>query len=189
MTSPNSMVGVAMHGYRWRRGALPGLLLVSLFAGGCSAETRTSTPAATFSAGASPAAATTPPVATSPPADVASNAAVQAWFKRTEPKRLAVNDALLKAHHQLDGVAGAGNGCAQLRAAADDAMIATLPTPKRALDVPVVAGIALFHSGAVACIAGNTATARQLLAAGAQTRADAENILDEILESPNATVK
>ena len=182
------MVGAAMHGYRWRRGALPGLLLVSLFAGGCAAETRTSTAAATFSAGASPAAATTPPAATSPPADVASNAAVQAWFKRTEPKRIAVNDALLKAYQQLDGVAGAGNGCAQLQAAAD-AMIATLPTPKRALDVPVVAGIALFHSGAVACIAGNTAAARQLLAAGAQARADAENILDEILESPNATVK
>jgi hypothetical protein len=104
-----------------------------------------------------------------------------------EAKRIALNDALQQAYLQLDGVPGATNGCAQLKAAAE-ALITTGRTPKRALDPVVISGVAGFRDGADKCLAGDPAGARQSLAAAAQARADAENQLEEILEAPNGQV-
>jgi hypothetical protein len=158
-----------MPGHGSRRGVLPGVLLASLLAAGCGV-------------GAS-AAPSGPPA--SPDAMVATNPAVQQWFKRHEPERIAVNDALAQAYQQLNQ--GAGTGCAALQQAAD-AMAAALPTPKKALDPQVVAGIAQFQTGAQQCLTGDLAGAKASIDAGAAARAEAENELEEILEAPNGSV-
>jgi hypothetical protein len=159
-----------MSSSRSRRLVLPGLLLAGLVASGCA-----------VSAEAVPAA---PPM---PAPAVGDNAAVQTWFKQQEKARIAVNNALQQAYLQLDNAPGAGNGCAQLKAAAE-AVLALTPPPKQALDALVEAGVAQFRDGAVACLAGDVGGARGLFATGAQARADAENEIEEVLEAPNGTV-
>jgi hypothetical protein len=135
-------------------------------------------------------AAAPPPRPPSPVDSVAMNPAVQQWFKRTEPQRIAVNDALGQVNSQLtQGTsATAATACAQLLEAAK-AMLATLPTPKHALDPQVVAGVDQLRTGAEQCIAGDLAAARPSISAGADARAAAEDELEEILEAPNASVK
>ena len=159
-----------MSSSRSHRMFLPGLLLAGLVASGCAVN-----------AEAAPAAPATPPPA------VGDNAAVQKWFKAQEKARIAVNNALQQAYLQLDNAPGAGNGCAQLKTAAE-AVLALTPPPKQALDPLVDAGVTQFRDGAVACLAGDIAGARGLFATGAQTRADAENEIEEVLESPNSAV-
>jgi len=96
-----------------RGGALAGLLLAGVLTAGC-ATTAEAAPGG-------------PP---GPPSDmVATNPAVQQWFKRHEPERIAVNDALAQANAQVAAVPGATAGCSALQRAAD-AMLAALPTPK-----------------------------------------------------------
>jgi hypothetical protein len=116
---------------------------------------------------------------------VAMNPAVQQWFRRHEPERIAVNDALQQAYVQLD--TGTGAGCARLGEAAA-AMLSTLPTPKHALDAQVVAGMDFFRTAALQCAGGDLAGARTSIAAGATARADAENELEELLEAPDGSV-
>ena len=131
-----------------RGGALAGLLLAGVLAAGC-ATTAEAAPGG-------------PP---GPPSDmVATNPAVQQWFKRHEPERIAVNDALAQANAQVAAVPGATAGCSALQQATD-AMLAALPTPKKALDPQVVAGVAQLRTGAQQCLAGNLAGARTSLAA------------------------
>jgi hypothetical protein len=154
-----------------RGGALAGLLLAGLLAAGC-ATTADAAPGG-------------PP---GPPDDmVATNPAVQQWFKRHEPERIAVNNALAQANLQVAQAPGATTGCAALQKAAD-AMLAALPTPKKALDSQVVAGVAQLKTGAQQCLAGDLAGARASLAAGAAARAAAEDELEEILEAPDGSV-
>src|SRR4051812_13978202 len=100
-----------MNGHRSRGRALAGLLLAGSLTAGCGASAEAA------------------PAAPAPPADamVATNPAVQQWFKRHEPERIAVNDALALAYGQLDRAPGATTGCATLQKAAD-AMLAALPT-------------------------------------------------------------
>ena len=155
---------------RWRRAALPAALLAGVVVTGLA-----------VSADAAP-----PPPGRGPA--VGENPAVQMWFKRQETARIAVNNALQQAYLQLDGVRGAGNGCAQLRVTSE-IVLRLAPTPKQTLNPLVVAGVTQFRDGAVACLAGDVAGARQLFAAGAQARADAEDQLDEVLEAPNGAVK
>jgi hypothetical protein len=154
-----------------RGGALAGLLLAGLLSAGC-ATTADAAPGG-------------PP---GPPDDmVATNPAVQQWFKRHEPERIAVNNALAQANLQVAQAPGATTGCAALQKAAD-AMLAALPTPKKALDSQVVAGVAQLKTGAQQCLAGDLAGARASLAAGAAARAAAEDELEEILEAPDGSV-
>ncbi len=158
-----------MRGSRTR--ALAGLLLAGALTAGCGAH-----------ADAAPGAAPGPPAEA-----VAANPAVQQWFKRHEPERIAVNNALAQAYLQLDAAPGAGAGCAALQKAAD-AMLRALPTPKKALDPQVVAGVAQLRTGAQQCLAGDLTGARTSLAAGAAARAAAEDELEEILEAGNGSV-
>lgn len=155
---------------RWRRVTVPGVVLIGLVAGGM-----------VVTADAAP----VPPPG--PVAAVGENPAVQAWFKRQEGARIALNNALQQAYLQLDGARGAGNGCAQLKAASE-VVLRLAPTPKVTLNPLVVAGVSQFRDGAVACLAGDIAGARQLFAAGAQARADADSQIDEVLEAPNGAV-
>ena len=154
-----------------RGGALTGLLLAGVLTAGC-ATTAEAAPGG-------------PP---GPPSDmVATNPAVQQWFKRHEPERIAVNDAIAQANAQVAAVPGATAGCSVLQRAAD-AMLAALPTPKKALDAQVVAGVAQLRTGAQQCLAGDLAGARTSLAEGAAARAAAEDELEEILEAPDGSV-
>jgi len=159
-----------MLGHSLHRGALTGLLVALLV---------------TCWAAVALGAAAPPP----PPRIVATNPAVQAWFKSQEAERIALNNALQAAYEQLGNgpSPGPGNGCAQLLEATD-VMLATLPTPKRSLNPLVVAGVGQFKAGAQQCLAGNAAAARRTLAAAAEIRADADLEVDEILEAPNASV-
>src|SRR5688500_3208937 len=124
-----------------------------------------------------------------PPELVGTAPDVQAWFRSQEAERIALNDALQAAYEQLgEGpTPGPGDGCARLLQATD-AMLATLPTPKQALNPLVVAGVGQFKAGAQQCLAGNAEAARRTLAAAAEVRADADLEVDEILEAPNASV-
>ena len=148
------------------RTALPGILLGVLLAGGVVV-------------GVVAEAAPTPP---GPPSIVGTNPAVQQWFKRHETERLAVNDALGRVHRQMEP-----GGCTALQQASD-AMLAALPTPKHALDEHVVAGIEEFRTGAAQCLEGDTAGAAQSIAVGVEVRANAEHVLEEILEAPDESV-
>lgn len=159
-----------MRSKEWRRVALPGALLVGVVTSGLM-----------VSADAAP-----PPPG--PVAAVGENPAVQQWFKRQEAARIALNNALQQAYLQLDGAPGAANGCAQVRDASR-AVLGLPPTPKQTLNPLVVAGVSQFQDGAIACLAGDTAGARQLFAAGAQARADADNEVEDVLEAPDGTVK
>ena len=118
---------------------------------------------------------------------VATNPAVQQWFTRHEPERIAVNNALAQANAQVAAVPGATAGCSALQRAAD-AMLAALPTPKKALDSQATAGVAQLRTGAQQCLAGDLAGARTSLAAGTAARAAAEDELEEILEAPDGSV-
>jgi hypothetical protein len=155
-----------MRKFAFSRTALPGILLAVLLAGGVAA-------------GVVADAAPSPP---GPPSIVGTNPAVQQWFKRHEPERIAVNDALSRVNNQMEP-----GGCTALQQASD-AMLAALPTPKRALDEHVVAGIEQFRTGADQCLAGDTAGAAQSIAAGVEARANAEDELEEILEAPDGSV-
>lgn len=146
----------------------PGVLLAGLLTSGCAAAV----------------AATPPPPG--PPDAVGMQPAVEQWFKRTEPQRIALENALQQAYDQMSS--GTGNGCAALEAAAS-AVLATLPTPKHTLDSLMSAGVAQIRTGAADCVAGNLSAARSAIAAGAAARADADDQLDDVLEAPNASVK
>jgi len=146
----------------------PGALLAALLTSGCAAAV----------------AATPPPPG--PPNAVGMQPAVEHWFKRTEPQRIALENALQQAYDQLGS--GTGHGCAELEAAAD-ALLATLPTPKHTLDTLMSAGVAQIRTGAADCVAGDLSGARSSIAAGAAARATADDQLDEVLEAPNASVK
>jgi hypothetical protein len=135
--------------------------------------------------GCAGAAAATAPPPPGPPNAVGTQPAVQRWFERTQPQQIALQNALEQAYVQL--AQGTGNGCASLDAAAA-AVLQTLPSPKRALDAAVSAGIADLRTGAEQCLAGDPAAARRSLAAGAAARAKADTTLDDILEAPNAGV-
>jgi hypothetical protein len=154
-----------------RRG-LVGLFVAGVLVSGCAGNAVAAPPSGNGGQGG-------------PQDQVAANPAVQQWFKRHEAQRIAVSDALQQAYVQLD--TGAGNGCAQLGNAAA-AMLATLPTPKHALDTQVVAGVEQFRAGALQCSAGDLAGAGQTIAAGAEARATAEAEIEELLESSNAGV-
>ena len=152
------------------RRALPGTLLAGLLAVGFGVG---------VVAEAAPAPAPAPP---GPPSIVGTNPAVQQWFKRHEVERLAVNDALGRVNTQMEP-----GSCTALQEASD-AMLAALPTPKRALDEHVVAGIEQFRTGAQQCLSGDTAGAAQSIAAGVEERAHAEHELEEILEAPDGSI-
>jgi hypothetical protein len=153
-------------------GAIPGLVLAVLVGGWT-----------VVAFGAPPSAPPGPPVLVGTATDV------QAWFRSQEAERVALNDALQAAYEQLgEGpTPGPGDGCSRLLQAAD-AMLATLPTPKRALNPLVVAGVGQFKAGAQQCLAGNASAARTSLAAAAEVRAEADLEVDEILEAPDASV-
>jgi hypothetical protein len=149
------------------RRAVPGVLLAGLLAGGI---------------GLGVVAEAAPSPTAGPPGIVGTNPAVQQWFKRHEPERIAVNDALGRVNSRMEPVA-----CTALQQASD-AMLRALPTPKHALDPQVVAGIAQFRTGAAQCLAGDTTGAAQSIAAGVAARAAAEDELEEILEAPDRSV-
>jgi hypothetical protein len=160
-----------MGGNRSKRTALLGALLAGVLAVGVA------------SALAVPPA---PPLPTAP-AMVGTNAGVQTWFKKHEAQKIALDNALQAAYRQLS-TGTPTNGCARLMTAANG-WLATLPTPRHALDQQVVVGIAQFKAGAAQCIAGHSVAARKTLVAGAALRATAQEAIDEILEAPNGTVK
>lgn len=160
-----------MRGNRSKRTAFLGVLVTGVAAVGVA------------SAFAAPAA---PPLPTAP-AMVGTNPGVQTWFKKHEPQKIALDNALQLAYEQLSS-GTPSTGCAQLAAAANG-WLATLPTPRHALDQQVGAGIAQFKTGAAQCIAGDKASAQKSLVAGATLRAAAQAAIDELLEAPNGTVK
>lgn len=164
-----------MRGRRMHRATVAGVIVAGLLASGMAY--------ALAAPGGSPGA---PP----PTNSVGINPAVQRWFQRHEAERIAVNDALQQVNAALPQGTTADRtaACARLQQASD-AMLAALPTPKRALDAQVVAGIDEFRTGARRCLAGDLAGARLTLAAGVQARGAAENEIEEILEAPNSAVK
>ena len=121
---------------------------------------------------------------------VGTNPAVQAWFKQIEPQLIAFDDALQAAYQQLGQgpTPGPGDGCQRLRDAAD-ALLAMAPAPKQALTPLIVAGIGQAKAGAQQCLAGNAAAARNTLIAVGKARADAQLLIDELLEEPDGSVK
>jgi hypothetical protein len=164
-----------MRGSNVRKGAVGGLLLAVVAVGWAAI------------------AVAAPPAAPPPPPNVivGTNPAVQAWFKSIEPQLIAFDNALAAAYQQLgQGPApGPGTGCQQLLDTAN-AMLATLPpAPKQALTPLIVAGIDLVKTGAQQCLAGNAPAARTTLTAVGKARADAQLLIDEILEEPDGSVK
>ena len=155
------------------RATAVGLFLVSLLASGC--------------AGGADAAPGAPPPG-NPPELVAMNPAVQQWFKRHEPERIAVNDALQQVQLHIDDAALVEGACSRLQQTAAD-MLAALPTPKHALDPQVVSGMEQFRIGAQQCLAGDLGGARQSIAAGIEARAAAEAELEELLEASDGSVR
>jgi hypothetical protein len=134
-----------------------------------------------------------PPSSSPPPPPaviVGTNPAVQAWFKSIEPQIIAFDDALQAAYQQLGQgpVPGPGDGCQRLLNVAD-AMLAMTPPPKQALTPLIVAGIGQVKAGAQQCLAGDAAAARDALIAVGKARADAQLLIDELLEKPDGSVK
>jgi hypothetical protein len=164
-----------MRGRSVHKGAVGGLLL-AVFVVGWSAIAVAAPPS--------------PPPPPPPAPIVGTNPAVQAWFKSLEPQLVAFDDALQAAYQQLGQgpTPGPGDGCQRLRDAAD-ALLAMPRAPKQALTPLIVAGIGQARAGAQQCLAGNAAAARNTLIAVGNARADAQLVIDELLEEPDGSVK
>jgi hypothetical protein len=123
------------------------------------------------------------------PVLVGTNPDVQAWFRSHEAQRIELNNALQAAYQQLGQgpTPGPGDACQRLLEATD-AMLATVPTPKKTLNPLVVAGLGKIKAGAQQCLDGDADAARRSLADGAAERADADLEIDEVLETPDAQV-
>jgi hypothetical protein len=107
--------------------------------------------------------------------------AVQRWFKNREGLQIELNNALLGAQKLPRPAAAARPVCTRLlRASA--ALSAYSRLPAASLDTLVRAGLDSFVKAATTCLAGDLATAEQLVARGLAERAAVSEQIDETLD-------
>lgn len=164
-------------------------LLVALLSAGCSSAASSNPSHAVAVAPSSPAGPASPAqggaaAPTAPPIP-GTDAAIQRWFLANDAAKVRANDALLRAQR---GVAtGDAAQCQPLDAAAR-ALLAALPSLRHlspaghALATTIQSPVTTFATAASACLAKDFAAARTALDAGVVQQADAQEVVDEILE-------
>jgi hypothetical protein len=131
-------------------------------------------------ASGAPAAAPVPGTAQAVPAP-GIDPAVQRWFKNREGLQIELNNALLAAQKLPRPAAAARPVCTRLLKVAT-ALSAYGRLPAAPLDTLVRTGLDSFVKAATTCLAGDLATAEQLVARGLAERAAVSEKIDETLD-------
>jgi len=109
-------------------------------------------------------------------------APVQRWLKDRERLEIELNNALVPfVQQQIADTARAPGICRRL-VLASRALIRMGAAPHAQVDQLARAGVAKFEQGAVACLAGDRASAQRLVTEGLAERSTAQEPLDELLE-------
>jgi hypothetical protein len=138
--------------------------------------------AAVAGPGRAPAAPAAHSVPAPPPAPGTDNA-VTGWMQQREPLQIELNNALQQfaALPAATDRRSAARVCTRL-AAADAALEHLGRVPAAELDAALRAGLASFRQGAAACLHGDLAGARALVATGLAERTAAADQIDDMLD-------